>query len=92
MPNIATAPRDEIRRLARQEIKAVIGATKQAVTQHRRDIAMLKRLVGLQQKESCRQVGDRLKAARRTTAVFLPTIQTPRLAPQSTNAGRTALT
>ena len=51
MPNIATALRDEIRRLAKREIKAVTRSTKQAVGQHRRDIAMLKRLVQVQQKE-----------------------------------------
>jgi len=51
MPNIATALRDEIRRLAKREIKTVTQSTKQAVAQHRRDIAMLKRLVQVQQKE-----------------------------------------
>jgi|SRR5579862_5568088 len=51
MPNIATVLKDEIRRLAKKEIKAVTGVTKQAVTQHRRDLAMLKRLVGVQQRE-----------------------------------------
>ena len=51
MTNIATALRDEIRRLAKREIKAVTRSTKQAVAHHRRDIAMLKRLVQGQQKE-----------------------------------------
>jgi len=51
MPNIATALRDEIRRLAKREIKVVTRSTKQMVTQHRRDIAMLKRVVQAQQKE-----------------------------------------
>lgn len=51
MPNIATALRDEIRRLAKKEIKATTQSTKQAVAQHRRDIALLKRLVQMQQKE-----------------------------------------
>ena len=51
MPNIAIAIRDEIRRLAKREIKATTQSTKQAVAQHRRDIAMLKRLVQVQQKE-----------------------------------------
>src|SRR5579862_4173678 len=51
MPNIATAFRDEIRRLAKKEIKNVTGSTKHAVVQHRRDIAMLKRLVQGQQRE-----------------------------------------
>ena len=51
MPNLATAIKDEIRRLARREIKAETGSTKQAVAQYRRDIAKLKRLVQAQQKE-----------------------------------------
>ena len=51
MPNIATALRDEIRRLAKREIKSGTQSTRQTVTQHRRDIAMLKRLVQVQQKE-----------------------------------------
>jgi DNA-binding transcriptional regulator YiaG len=51
MPNIATALRDEIRRLAKREINATTQSTKQAVAQHRRDIAMLKRLVQAQHKE-----------------------------------------
>jgi|SRR5579862_3530821 len=51
MPNIATALRDEIRRLAKKEIKAATRVSKQAVTQHRRDIALLKRLVQVQQRE-----------------------------------------
>src|SRR6185295_12888831 len=51
MPNIATALRDEIRRLAKREIKSATGSTRQAVTQHRRDIALLKRVVQVQQRE-----------------------------------------
>ena len=51
MPNIAAVLKDEIRRLARREIKAETGSTKQAVTQYRGDIAKLKRRVEAQQKE-----------------------------------------
>ena len=51
MPNIAVVLKDEIRRLARREIKAETGSTKQAVAQYRRDIAKLKRLVQTQQRE-----------------------------------------
>jgi DNA-binding transcriptional regulator YiaG len=46
MANLADALKEEIRRLARKEIKAETGATKQAVAQYRRDIAKLKRQVG----------------------------------------------
>ncbi len=51
MPNIASALKQEIVRLTKKEIRSTTGATKQAVAQHRRDIALLKRLVQLQQKE-----------------------------------------
>ena len=51
MPNLATVLKDEIRRLAKREIKAATGSTKQAVAQYRRDIATLKRQVRVQQKE-----------------------------------------
>ena len=51
MPNIVAVLKDEIRRLAKREIKAATGSTKQAVAQYRRDIAKLKRLVQAQQKE-----------------------------------------
>ncbi len=45
MPNLASALKDEISRLARKELKSQTGVTKRASTQHRRDIAELKRLV-----------------------------------------------
>ena len=43
MSTLATALKDEIRRLARKEIKAQTGRTAKAVAQYRRDIAQLKR-------------------------------------------------
>jgi DNA-binding transcriptional regulator YiaG len=51
MPNIAAVLKDEIRRLAKKEVKAEIGTTKNAVVQYRKDIAKLKRLVQAQQRE-----------------------------------------
>ena len=50
MPNIAAVLKEEIRRLARKEVKTSTKSTKQAVAQYRRDIAGLKRLVQSQQK------------------------------------------
>ena len=50
MPNIAAVLKEEIRRLARKEVKTSTKTTKQAVAQYRRDIANLKRLVQAQQK------------------------------------------
>jgi DNA-binding transcriptional regulator YiaG len=43
MASLAVALKDEIRRLARKEIKQQTAATAQAATRHRRDIARLKR-------------------------------------------------
>ncbi len=50
MANLAAALKEEIRRLARKEIKAQVGSTKQAVAQYRREIAALKRRLADQQK------------------------------------------
>ena len=43
MTTLAIALKDEIRRLARKEIKAQTGRTARAVAQYRREIARLKR-------------------------------------------------
>jgi len=51
MPNFATAIKDEIRRLAKREIKVDTSSTKAAVAQFRRDIAKLKRQMRAQEKE-----------------------------------------
>jgi DNA-binding transcriptional regulator YiaG len=50
MPNIASVIKDEIRRLAKREVKVETGKTKRAVFQCRRDIAQLKRLLAEQAK------------------------------------------
>jgi DNA-binding transcriptional regulator YiaG len=51
MPNIAAVLKEEIRRLAKREIKANTSSTKGAVAQFRRDIAKLKRQTQAQAKE-----------------------------------------
>ena len=51
MPNFAAVLKEEIRRLAKREIKVNTSSIKGAVVQFRRDIAKLKRLVQGQQKE-----------------------------------------
>ncbi len=43
MPNLQSVLRQEIRRLARSEVRSELDATKRAVAQHRREIAELKR-------------------------------------------------
>jgi DNA-binding transcriptional regulator YiaG len=51
MPNIAGVLKEEIRRLAKKEIKAQVGSTKQAVAKYRSEIASLKRQLGQQERE-----------------------------------------
>lgn len=51
MANLAATLKEEIQRLARKEIKAQTGSTKQAVAQYRREIAKLKRQVRAQGKK-----------------------------------------
>ena len=51
MPNIAAVLKDEIRRLAKREIKVATDTTKRAVVQYRNDIARIKRELRAQAKE-----------------------------------------
>lgn len=51
MPNIASVLKDEIRRLAKKEVKAQVVATKRAVARYRSEIAGLKRTLGQQEKQ-----------------------------------------
>jgi len=50
MPNFATVLKQEICRLARREIKAHATPTRQAIVQHRHEIARLKRQIHEQQR------------------------------------------
>ena len=52
MPNIATALKEEITRLARKEIRSQTETLRKASTQYRRDIAELKRQVGELQRKA----------------------------------------
>jgi DNA-binding transcriptional regulator YiaG len=54
MTTLAIALKDEIRRLARKEIKAQTGRTVKAVAQFRREIARLKRQLREQEKKIAR--------------------------------------
>ena len=61
MPNIATVLKEEIRRLARREVRSQIATTKRASTQYRKQIAALKHEI--------EQLARQVKAtARRTVA------------------------
>jgi DNA-binding transcriptional regulator YiaG len=51
MPNLAAMLKEEIRRLAKKEVKAQTESTKQAVIQYRREIASLKRQLREQEKK-----------------------------------------
>ena len=51
MPNLAAALKEEIRRLARKEIRAETSKTKQAVANYRLEIVRLKHLLQEQQKK-----------------------------------------
>lgn len=52
MPNIATAIREEVTRLARKELKKETAVLKKASAQYRRDIAALKRHVAVLKKSN----------------------------------------
>jgi len=64
MPDLAATLKEEIRRLARKEIKAQTTTTKQAVSQYRRDIARLKRQLGEQEKKiACLEAREQNRSA-----------------------------
>lgn len=54
MPNLAAAFKDEIRRLAKKEIKTQTEVLRQATTQYRHEIALLKRQMRDQQRQIAR--------------------------------------
>jgi DNA-binding transcriptional regulator YiaG len=71
--NLAGILKDAMRRLARKEIRAETGTTKQAVAQYRRDIARLKREVQSQRKEIAF-----LKSQEQKRLEQRPTVEEPR--------------
>jgi DNA-binding transcriptional regulator YiaG len=68
MANLAVALKEEIRRLARKEIKAQTGHTARAVAQYRREIARLKR----QQREQEKKIAYLQAQTRKTLDVSAP--------------------
>jgi DNA-binding transcriptional regulator YiaG len=50
MPNLAVTLKNEIRRLARKEIRAQVTPARRAASHHRREIAQLKRQLRLQER------------------------------------------
>lgn len=65
MPSFATTLKDEVRRLARKEIKIELASTRKASAQYRRDIAALKRQVA----DQARQIHALERAARTVQGV-----------------------
>jgi DNA-binding transcriptional regulator YiaG len=65
MTTLAIALKDEVRRLARKEIKSQTGRTAKAVAQYRREIAQLKR----QQREHERKIAFLESQIRKAAAV-----------------------
>jgi DNA-binding transcriptional regulator YiaG len=91
MPNIAVVLKEEIRRLARREIKAEIGSTKGAVAQFRRDIAKLKRLLQSQQRELALLKAQDRKRSGQPQAKGEEALEGVRFSARSVKAQRTRL-
>jgi DNA-binding transcriptional regulator YiaG len=68
MTTFANALKDEIRRLARKEIRAQTAKHARAIAQYRREIARLKR----QQREQEKKIGQLTSEARKPTAGASP--------------------
>ena len=90
MADLAGALKEEIRRLARKEIKAETGATKQAVAQYRREIASLKRQVAEQQKKIAFLEGQEKKRIEEPQADE-EAVESARFSPRSVAAQRKRL-
>jgi DNA-binding transcriptional regulator YiaG len=89
MPNLAIALKEEIRRLAKKEVKAQTGKTKQAVAVYRREIAKLKRVVQEQVKRLARLEIQRKPAAEQVAAE--EPLEGVRFSPRSVRAQRKRL-
>jgi DNA-binding transcriptional regulator YiaG len=89
--NIAAVLKDEIRRLAKREIKAATSATKQAVAQYRRDIAKLKRELQQQQKKTAFLEAQERKRLRQPQAVEEDELEVVRYSARSVRAQRKRL-
>ncbi len=85
MPNLAAVMKEEIRRLARKEIKAETATAKRSVAQHRKDITALKRQVS----DLAREVAYlRKQAHKRVTTTPSGVTVTPRFSPGWVEAHR----
>ncbi len=87
MPNLAHVLKDEIRRLARREIKAELGPARKASAQYRRDIAALKR----QLRDQARQIAALERADKKARKADPETSRVVRFSPKWLQAHRERL-
>ena len=89
MSSFATTIKGEIQRLARKEIKAQLTKTKQTTTQHRKDLAALKRQV----RDLTRQVAalERSNQKRAGTPAPVGSVKNARFSAKSVKAHRAKL-
>jgi DNA-binding transcriptional regulator YiaG len=90
MANIAVVLRDEIRRLARKEIRAMVGSTQKAVAQYRKEIANLKRQLG-QQEKNVAQLRKQLSERQVSPATEVESSESLRFSARSVRAQRRRL-
>ena len=80
MPNIATVLKEEIRRLAKKEAKSQVAPLRKTTTQHRRDIAALKRELREQERRNAKL--EKALARGMTAGASAPRVDTaPRFSP-----------
>jgi DNA-binding transcriptional regulator YiaG len=90
MPNLAATIKEEIRRLARKEIRAQMGTTRKAAASHRREIARLKRLLQAQEKKIARLASQARSSGERASGEE-EALQGLRFSPRSVRAQRRRL-
>ncbi len=91
MPNLAVTLRDEIRRLARKEVRPELDFARRASARHRRDIAQLKRLLQAQDRR-IKALQSRLERLEgRPQAGAKGTVEGYRFSPRSVRSQRKRL-
>lgn len=91
MTPFASALKSEIQRVARREIRSQLAATRKATTQHRRDIALLKRQIKLLERKN-RSLAKAVPPARaKAGAAGTPAADDTRRPPRFTAKGLQSL-
>lgn len=92
MPDLAAVLKQEIRRLARKEVKALTTSTRRAVASYRREIARLKRMLADQQRKlELLQRLEKQRLAEGETAAVPQQQETIRFSARSVRAQRKRL-